>query len=420
MIGTLQVNALGKSYREWRSEWRRIASWFLPNIKPVAEHWVLRGVSFSIGAGEAVGIVGQNGAGKSTLLKLITSTTTPSEGYVQMHGRVAAILELGMGFNPDLTGRENAYHSAGLMGYSHADIARVMPEIEAFAEIGDYFDQPLRVYSSGMQARVSFAVATAFKPDLLIVDEVLSVGDSYFQHKSFARIRKFRDEGVSIMLVTHSLADVRTLCDRAILLEQGRVAKDGLPDEVVDYYNALIAAKENAKLTVEQRRDKNGWLLTKSGTGEAKITSLSLHDAATGQELTVAQVDQVVQLRLNATALQDLPQLVIGLLIRDKQGHTIWGSNTWHTQQPLTGIKQGECIRLLASFSCRLGSGSYSVTAALSSSDTHLVDNFEWVDNLLVFDVINVNQPLFIGSTWLDAILSLERVAYAFECKDQA
>jgi len=408
MSGQLHVQNLGKSYRQWGSESRRVASWFLPFIKPREEHWVLKDINFSINPGEAVGIVGQNGAGKSTLLKLITGTTCPTIGNVQLQGRVAAILELGMGFNPDLTGRQNAYHSAGLMGYSQADIERTMPEIEAFAEVGEYFDQPTRTYSSGMQMRVAFSVATAFKPDLLIVDEALSVGDSYFQHKSFDRIRQFRDDGISILFVTHSMSDIRTLCDRVILLDQGHVLKDGLPDEVVDYYNALIAAKENAKMTVEQRRDKDGWLLTKSGTGEAIVKSLRLLDTASGQELAVAQVGQAVELRLEATIHVDIPKLVLGYMIRDKQGHVVWGTNTWHTRQIQENVKSGDIVIFKLIFTCTLGPGSYSVSTALCSADTHIINNYEWTDNLLVFDVINIDKPIFVGTTWLDATLLLE------------
>jgi homopolymeric O-antigen transport system ATP-binding protein len=407
--GELQVKNLSKSYRQWGSEWRRVTSWFVPSIAPREEHWVLKDVSFSIGPGETVGIVGQNGAGKSTLLKLITGTIRPTQGTVQLSGCVAAILELGMGFNPDLTGRQNAYHSAGLMGHSQADIERAMPEIEAFAEIGEYFDQPMRTYSSGMQMRVAFSVATAFKPELLIVDEALSVGDSYFQHKSFDRIRKFRDEGVSIMLVTHGLGDVRTLCNRVILLDKGRVLKDGLPDEVIDYYNALVAEKENAKLSIEQRREKNGWLLTKSGTGEARVTSLQLVDAASGEELAVAQVGQAVELRLEASIHAHIPRLVLGYMIRDKQGHVVWGTNTWHTRQIQQNVKCGETVVFRLPFTCTLGPGSYSVSPALVSSQTHLINNYEWIDNLLVFDVINVERNIFIGTNWLDAQFVISR-----------
>lgn len=409
MSGELHVRELGKSYRKWGGELRRFASWFIPSIAPVEEHWVLRGVNFSVAAGEAVGIIGQNGAGKSTMLKLITGTTQPTEGQVAVSGRVAAILELGMGFNADLTGRQNAYHSAGLMGYSWEAIDRVMPEIEAFAEVGAYFDQPVRTYSSGMQMRVAFSVATAFRPDLLIVDEALSVGDSYFQHKSFDRIRQFRAEGVSIMFVSHSLSDVRTLCDRVILMEKGRVLRDGLPDEVVDFYNAMIAEKENAKLSVEQRREQNGWLLTKSGSGEARVKSLELVDAANGAVLAVAQVGQKVRLRLTVSVHADIPRLVLGYMVRDKQGHVIWGTNTWHTQQVEDDLHSGDELVFTLDFTCTLGPGSYSVSPALVSTDTHLADNYEWIDNLLVFDVVNVDRDFFIGSNCLDAQFAISR-----------
>lgn len=409
MSGELHVQNLGKSYHQWGSELRRVASWFVPSIAPREEHWVLKDVSFSIGPGEAVGIVGQNGAGKSTLLKLITGTIQPTQGQVQLRGRVAAILELGMGFSPDLTGRQNAYHSAGLMGYSQADIELTMPEIEAFAEVGEYFDQPVRTYSSGMQMRVAFSVATAFKPDLLIVDEALSVGDSYFQHKSFDRIRQFRDEGVSIMLVTHSMSDVRTLCDRVILLDKGAVLKDGQPDEVVDYYNALIATKENSKLTVEQRREKNGWLLTKSGTGEARVKSLQLLDAVSGDDLAVVKVGQAVEVRVEAAIKNDIPQIVLGYKISDKQGHVVWGSNTWHTQQVERMLAAGTNLCYRLKFVCNFGPGSYAISVALCDTDTHLSNNYEWSDNLLVFDVINADKCIFIGSQWVDADIVVER-----------
>lgn len=409
MSGELHVNNLGKSYRQWGSALRRVASWFIPSILPHSEHWVLKNVSFSIGPGEAVGVVGQNGAGKSTLLKLISGTTQPTQGTVNKRGRVAAILELGMGFSPDLTGRQNAYHSAGLMGYSQAEIEQAMPDIESFAEVGEYFDKPVRTYSSGMQMRVAFGVATAFKPDLLIVDEALSVGDSYFQHKSFDRIRKFREQGVSIMLVTHSMGDVRTLCDRVILLDQGRVLKDGPPDEVVDYYNALIAQKESANLTVDQRREKNGWVLTKSGTGEARIKSIQLLDAVTRNQLDVVQVGQSVELRLEVDIHADIPRLVLGYMIRDKQGHLVWGSNTWHTRQIQENLKMGETVFFSLPFTCTIGPGSYSISPALVGSDTHLTENYQWIDNLLIFDVLNLNREVFVGSNCLDARFVISR-----------
>jgi lipopolysaccharide transport system ATP-binding protein len=401
--GSLYVQNLGKAYRRWGSEWLRIASWFGLPTRAAEEHWVLRNVDFDIAAGEAVAIIGQNGAGKSTLLKMITGTTQPTEGSVARSGRVSALLELGMGFNMDMTGRQNAFHSAGLMGFTQEQISEAMLGIEAFAEVGEYFDQPMRTYSSGMQMRVAFSVATAFKPDLLIVDEALSVGDSYFQHKSFDRIRKFRDEGVSILLVTHSMSDVKSLCDRVILLDRGGVAKIGAPDEVVDFYNALVAEKEGAALTVEQRRVRNGWLLTRSGTREATVVDLRLLDAESGDDVAVARVGQRLRLTLTAGVHADIPRLVLGYMIRDRQGHVVWGTNTWHTQQIYAGARSGDAVTYDLFFTCTFGPGSYSVSPALVSTDTHLVDNFEWVDNLLVFDVVNTTEPTFIGSNWLDA-----------------
>ena len=215
-----------------------------------------------------------------------------------------------------------------------------------------------------MQARLAFALATAERPDVLIVDEVLSVGDSYFQHKSFDRIRSFRAAGTSIILVTHSLGDVRSLCDRVILLDKGHVLKDGPPDEVVDYYNALIAAKENAKLTVEQRRGKEGWVYTRSGTFQVQASALELLDAKdsrAGQgrdRRAVSGVEAVGKGRDRCVRAR-----VLGFMLRDRTGHVVWGTNTWHTQQALRSVKAGEEIEFQLPFTCALGQGSILLLA---------------------------------------------------------
>ena len=256
-MGGIVVSGLGKAYRQYPTRWSRLAEWVLPWQPPRhTAHWVLRDVSFRIDAGEAVGIIGVNGAGKSTLLKLVTGTTLPTTGSVSVEGRLAAMLELGMGFHPDFTGRQNALMAGQVLGLQETEVRELMPEIEAFAEIGEYIDEPVRVYSSGMQMRLAFSVATAVRPDILIVDEALSVGDAYFQHKSFDRIRRFKHDGTSLLFVSHSMQDVRVLCDRVVLLDQGRVLKDGLPDEVADYYNAMIAAREDAAAAT--RRSASG------------------------------------------------------------------------------------------------------------------------------------------------------------------
>ncbi|MFZ2171979.1 MAG: ABC transporter ATP-binding protein [Methylococcaceae bacterium] len=398
MSGELLVQNLAKSYRQWGSEWRRVASWVAPFISPREEHWVLKDVSFSVKSGETVGVVGQNGAGKSTLLKLITGTTQPTQGQVQFRGRVAAILELGMGFNPDLTGRQNAYHSAGLMGHSQADIERAMPAIEAFAEVGEYFDQPLRTYSSGMQMRVTFSVATAFRPDLLIVDEALSVGDSYFQHKSFDRIREFQKQGCSLLIVSHDRSAVQALCDRAILLEKGCMIKDGNPEEVMDFYNALIAEKENQKVKILQHA--SGKMQTISGTGEATLASIQLLNSEK-QAIEFVEVGESVELVVRVQVNADIPQLVLGYMIKDRLGQSIFGTNTWHTNQMLLAARAGSTIEYRVTFAMNLGPGSYSIAIALHSHDIHVTNNYEWRDLACVFHVVNLNKIEFIGSTWL-------------------
>jgi lipopolysaccharide transport system ATP-binding protein len=312
-----------------------------------------------------------------------------------------------MGFHPDFTGRQNAFMAGQLLGMSVEEISKLMPEIEAFAEIDEYMDQPVRVYSSGMQMRVAFSVATARRPDVLIVDEALSVGDAYFQHKSFERIREFRRQGTTLLIVSHDRQAIQSICDRAILLDAGRMAKEGEPEAVMDYYNAKIAQKENSK--IEQTVLASGRVQTISGTGEARVKSLKLVDAATGEELTVAKVGQALELQLEASIHAHIPQLVLGFKICDKRGHVVWGTNTWHTHQiqKEVGVRETVIFKLL--FPCNLGPGSYSVSPALVGTDSNLTNNYEWVDNMLVFEVINVDKNYFIGSNWLDAQFSISR-----------
>lgn len=405
-MSLLTVSGLGKAYRSYSTEWKRVARWFYMPAHPSDEHWVLRNINFSIGPGEAVGIVGENGAGKSTLLKMITGTLQPTEGSVGVNGKVAAILELGMGFSPELTGRQNAHHAAGLMGYSAASVEQAMPDIQAFAEIGDYFDEPVRTYSSGMQMRVAFAVATAFRPDILIVDEALSVGDAYFQHKSFARIREFQELGTSLLIVSHDRGAIQALCNRAILLERGRVASDGRPEEVMDFYNALIAQKENS--TLELKRLDDGALQTSSGTGEVVTMEIALLDS---QQRAVEFVDvgEMVTLRVRAQANEDIPRLVFGYGIRNRLGQVIYGTNTDLASCAMLGVKKGEELVFEARFAANLGQGSYSVQTAFVSTDSHLENNYEWRDLALVFNVINVRRPHFEGFAWMEPEFRMTR-----------
>jgi lipopolysaccharide transport system ATP-binding protein len=394
----LSVRGIGKAFRDYGSEWRRFASWVGLHSRAKTETWVLRGVSFNVARGESIGIVGQNGAGKSTLLKLITGTLRSTEGTIGINGRIAAILELGMGFSPDLSGRANVQHTAGLMGFPREAIAGVMAYIEEFAEIGEYFDEPVRTYSSGMQMRVAFAVATAFRPDILIVDEALSVGDAYFQHKCFKRIREFREQGTSLLIVSHDSSAVQALCDRALLLENGALVKDGDPAEVMDLYNALIAERENSSITISNHA--SGRAQTVSGSGEATVENIRLLNGLQ-EHVEFVDVGELVTLLVDVLAVREVPKLVLGYMIKDRLGQTVFGTNTFHTEQAIENIGAGQRINFRINFPMNLGPGSYSVSTALVSTDTHLVNNYEWRDLALIFTVSNISREIFVGSAWV-------------------
>ncbi|WOF77581.1 ABC transporter ATP-binding protein [Pseudomonas sp. FeN3W] len=398
-MGNITITNLGKAYKQYPSRWGRLAEWLLPLRKP--RHtlkWVLQNINFQIAPGEAVGIIGINGAGKSTLLKIITGTTQPTTGHVQLTGRIAALLELGMGFHPDFTGRQNALMAGQLLGYSAEDIQKMMPQIEEFAEIGDYIDQPVRVYSSGMQMRLAFSVATAHRPDVLIVDEALSVGDAYFQHKSFDRIRNFREKGTTLLLVSHDKTAIQSICDRAILLNAGQLVMEGEPEVVMDYYNAMLAERDNQ--TVRQQITETGKVQTISGSGEAKINKIALLDEH-DQPLDVVNVGQPVKLKVTIEATAPLPELVIGYMIKDRLGQPAFGTNTYHLNHKLTDIRSGAINTFVFSFAANLGPGSYSIAIALHTTDTHIGKNYEWRDLAAIFNVVNIDQNTFIGTAWL-------------------
>lgn len=406
-MGTITVSNLGKAYKQYPNRWSRLAEWVLPGSKP--RHtlkWVMQDVSFTVNPGEAVGVIGINGAGKSTLLKMITGTTQPTTGSVQITGRVAALLELGMGFHPDFTGRQNAFMAGQLLGYSVEEIARLMPEIEAFAEIGEYIDQPVRVYSSGMQMRLAFSVATAHRPDVLIVDEALSVGDAYFQHKSFDRIREFRKQGTTLLIVSHDKGAIQGICDRAILLSAGRLAMQGEPEAVMDYYNAMLADRQNQEVKQVVRED--GKVQTISGTGDATVTSITLIDES-DRPLEMVDVGQAVRLRIDVQAQKNIDRLVLGYGIKDRLGQVIYGTNTHLKKNPILNAVAGDSYRFNIAFPANLGPGTYSIQTALVSDDTHLTNNYEWRDLALVFNVVNIDKPYFTGCAWIDPIIEISK-----------
>jgi lipopolysaccharide transport system ATP-binding protein len=411
-MGTIVVSQLGKAYKQYVGRWSRLAEWLIPAwLGPLARprhvlKWVLQDISFTVKPGEAVGIVGINGAGKSTLLKMITGTTQPSAGSVQMTGRVAALLELGMGFHPDFTGRQNVLMAGQLLGLSTQEIEQLMPEIEAFAEIGEYIDQPVRVYSSGMQMRLAFSVATARRPDILIVDEALSVGDAYFQHKSFDRIRAYGNQGTTLLIVSHDKGSIQGICDRAILLDAGRLSMEGAPDAVMDYYNALLAERENS--TVRQQVNDQGKVQTVSGSGEVTIEAITLVNAQ-NERIETLNVGEQITLVVDLKVHEDLPEIVLGYVIKDRLGQQVYGTNTHHLQHTLAAVGAGSSVQYRFGFLANLGVGSYSISVAAHTADTHIAKNFEWRDLALVFNVVNIDKSNFVGVTWLPPTVECRR-----------
>lgn len=403
----LKVTGVGKSYRRYKREWHRFLAWAGVTGLNAEENWVLRQISFSVAKGEAVGIIGQNGAGKSTLLKLITGTTRATEGQIEVAGRVSALLELGIGFSPELTGRQNAIHSAGLMGFSRAEIERVMPEVEEFAEIGPYFDQPLRTYSSGMTVRVAFAIATAFRPEILIVDEALSVGDARFQIKCFEKIRQFRALGTTLLFVSHDLGAILSLCDRAILLDKGNFIKEGSPQDVYDLYHAVIVEGGKPSTAAQEKIAPDRTQLV-YGTREAELEDIFFVDEV-GDRVEIVSVGARVTLVMSVRTNKPVVQLNAAYVISDRLGNYVFGMNTCDWQMQVENVAAGERIEFRFTFSANLGPGFYSIATAILPSALLTEGNYEWRGPALLFQVVNTSKEKFIGCSWLEQEISVGR-----------
>ncbi len=324
------INAIGigKKYRVYESARDRFGQLFARRDGVAdREHWVLQNISFSVNRGEAVGIVGRNGAGKSTLLQIITGTLAPTTGTISVSGKVAALLQLGSGFNPEFTGRENVYLNGAILGFSRRQISNYMGEILEFAEIGDFIDQPVKTYSSGMTMRLAFAVSTCLEPDLLIVDEALAVGDALFQRKCYARIEDFIERGGSLLFVSHSLETVRRICNRAIYIQDGCVKAMGDPAEVSAAYEFdLDASNKQARKSERPVSRRNEY-----GNGKARIHDISILDSS-GKPVEIVDSDSNFSLTYKVTFLADVPRCVFGFKIMNTEGQVIYATNThmWH------------------------------------------------------------------------------------------
>jgi lipopolysaccharide transport system ATP-binding protein len=400
----ISVKNLSKCYEIYNSPSSRLKQFVVPRLKRwlgkksdnyFREFWALKDISFEVKRGETVGIIGSNGSGKSTLLQMICGTLTPTTGTVQTYGRVAALLELGAGFNPEFTGRENVYLNATVLGLSIEEIDARFEAIAAFADIGEFIDQPIKTYSSGMSVRLAFAVQSQIDPDIFIVDEALSVGDAKFQAKCFDRLRQLKENGTCILLVTHSSEQIVSHCTQAILLSKGVQLETGKPKDVVNRYLDLLFGKEKVAIanvdtekpdadtqTVLQAEDyslsstgdkfsmRPGYNPHEYRWGDGTATILDYFLAADNAHYPSAvSTGQSITLALTVQLLKDFHRPILGITIKTKEGVTVYGANTETLGCKAFGEagSMGSVIQVVAAFKCNLAAGDYFISLGLAS-----------------------------------------------------
>ncbi len=371
----IRLKNIGKAYKRYARKYGRLAEWLGLGIHH-ERLWVLNDISFDVEPGESIGIVGVNGAGKSTLLKMITGTTSPSTGSVEVGGRISALLELGMGFHLEFTGRQNAYMSAQLAGYSKADIDARMDEIEKFAEVGDYFDLPMRTYSTGMHVRVAFSVATAFRPDILIVDEALSVGDASFQRKCFQRIEKFRAQGTTLLLVSHDLETVKKLCDRALFIREGAIGRMDAAKAVCDEYEKYLFGGCPQDFQPPGPEDSTALfdpeLATDCeqvyGEGRADIERCWIEDG-NGCQINVIVSGEPFVWRYRVCFNSDVADPIFAMMIKTREGVSIYGTDTTMFDNPAGGFVAGDRIDVVFELNNILAPGTYYLNCGIRMDD---------------------------------------------------
>jgi len=391
----VRVEAVSKQYRIYDRPADRLKETLTRGRwKAHREFWALKDITFEVEAGTTTGIIGPNGSGKSTLLQIITGTLEPTHGSVSLEGRVAALLELGAGFNPEFTGIENIFMNTALMGLSKSETESLLPEIASFAEIGDFIYQPLKTYSSGMYIRLAFAAAIAVSPQVLIIDEALAVGDAVFQHRCTRRIKQMQENGTTILFVSHDPGAVRALCSRAILLNGGRMEADGTPSEVLNRYQKIIMARETeyAKTapsagelaTVEDAFNAPRYTF-RHGNGDAEVIGIELLDTSR-QRVEIVETGEQLFLRMHVVFHKAVEEPVFGFLIRNRHGIHLYGTNTDIQHAGIGPVEPGEVVEASFSFNCWLAPDNYSIAVAVHSVDAI---SFDWLDGTLFFQTVS-------------------------------
>jgi ABC-type polysaccharide/polyol phosphate transport system ATPase subunit len=402
MATALRVEKVSKQYRIYNRPGDRLKeSLTRGRWKRHREFWALKNVSFELEAGTITGIIGPNGSGKSTLLQIIAGTLEPTHGQVWYEGRIAALLELGAGFNPEFTGIENIFMNAALLGFSRRETETRLAEIERFAEIGDFIHQPVKTYSSGMYVRLAFAIAVSSDPEILIVDEALAVGDAVFQQRCLRRIKELQERGCIILFVSHDPAAVRALCSRAILLNGGQVVADGKPPDVFNRYQKIIMAREEAynetQRSLAGQQDNASpeksavaplHYTYRHGDRRAEILSVELLDAAM-RPVEIVETGELLHIRVRVLFHSDVENPVCGFLIRNRHGIHVYGTNTEQQQEDLREGRPDEIMEVTFVFNCWLAPDNFSITVAIHSADGI---SFDWLDGALFFRVVSATQ----------------------------
>ncbi len=379
------------------------------------EFWALRDISFSVEKGEVVGILGRNGSGKSTLLQIIAGTLAPTAGEVKTNGILTALLELGSGFNPEFTGRENVYLNGAILGLSRDAMEQHFDNIASFADIGIHLDQPVKTYSSGMVVRLAFAVQACISPKILIVDEALSVGDEKFQRKCFDYIENLRGNGCSILLVTHSTATVEKFCQRGVLLHKGEIHGIGPAKEIVDQYHALLYSDEQSYLRYVNQNNQQSAEKSSSVPEDLKeigvvfseekvnipvglravIRGWDIFNSA-GENSEAFYSGDKADIQFEVNVLQDVGEIQAGILVRTVEGVTVFGTSTLYHGCNHLNAKAGTSIRFDFHLDLSLCPGSYFITLAIAEAISH--GDMSYLDRKTDAIIIKVNQIRLMGS----------------------
>lgn len=444
----IKVENLSKRYHIYDQPHDRLKQFILPRLQGMAgmlpkqyfrEFWALKDVSFEVKKGETVGIIGRNGSGKSTLLQMICGTLNPTGGSIQTHGRIAALLELGSGFNPEFTGRENIYMNGTVLGLSKGEIDHKFDTIASFADIGEFIEQPVKTYSSGMVVRLAFAVQSQVDPDILIVDEALSVGDAKFQLKCFERLRQLKENGTSILLVTHSGEQIVTHCSSAILLSEGNMIEAGQPRRVVNRYMDLLFGKDKEYVDEdaqfgrsEDRSDQEKDLLTNSFDlslfddrfaerhcynpyeyrwGDRSASIIDFYLAANNDPYPSTIISgQQISLAISIKFFQEMYCPILGITIKTKEGVTVYGANseTLKCDDFLALGVAESIVQAKINFICRLAPGDYFISLGVATRrGEDIVPHDRRYDSIHLH--VQSNKA-FVGFADLDATLSADRI----------